>query len=380
MIKNIIKKHSKLLIVYSIFLITICLLSFIKIDYEVVIPAGTSGVDSIIEIDGKSNEDIDINIVSVYSYSRISVLDYIFGNLNKYDTVSKTNDYVVTDLDLSYTSGEIQKEVSINNSLIAGYTAAGYDIEYTDVNDNGYVIHTLATYASSNLLLKDQILAVNGEKVSRENSLSQLIRKMVKFSYTRVSDEIHVDENGLEEYKTVFTIKRKGNIQPIEVTVIPYAWTYVYNDQNESCKYPLFGISVFEYNKITSSNPEFTKKYVNTIGPSGGLMQSFYVYELLTGGKLSKGLKIVGTGTVDHLGNAGPIGGIYQKVIAAHLNKADIFFVPVSSSGYDVYSKEDNYIEAYASYKALGKTDMKLVAVSSLNDIINYLSSQKGGN
>ena len=109
-------------------------------------------------------------------------------------------------------------------------------------------------------------------------------------------------------------------------------------------------------------------------------MQSFYVYELLTGGKLSKGLKIVGTGTVDEFGNAGAIGGIYQKVIAANLNKADIFFVPVSSMDYDVYSKEENYLEAYESYQALGKTKMKLVVVSSLNDIINYLTDLKEDN
>ena len=47
---------------------------------------------------------------------------------------------------------------------------------------------------------------------------------------------------------------------------------------------------------------------------------------------------------------------------------------------YDVYSKEDNYIEAYESYQALGKTKMKLVVVSSLNDIINYLTDLKEDN
>ena len=108
-------------------------------------------------------------------------------------------------------------------------------------------------------------------------------------------------------------------------------------------------------------------------------MQSFYVYEVLTGGKLSKGLKIVGTGTVDKDGNAGAIGGIYQKVIAADLNKADIFFVPVSSMDEEVYSKESNYVEAYESYEKLGKTKMKLVPVASLYDIIDYLSDYQGG-
>ena len=60
-----------------------------------------------------------------------------------------------------------------------------------------------------------------------------------------------------------------------------------------------------------------------------------------------------GTGTVDKDGNAGAIGGIYQKVIAANLNKADIFFVPVSSMDYEIYSKESNYLEALESYQKL---------------------------
>ena len=380
MFKRLFKKHSKLLIIYSVFFITICLLSIIKVNYDVVVPAGTDNVGSVIEIDGKSNEGIDINIVSVYSYSNISLLDYLLGMVNKHDTVSKSNQYIVNDTDLAIFSGEIQKEVSINNALIAGYKAAGCEIEYSDVTKNGYVIHTMATYAPSELKLKDQILAVNGISVSKENNLSALIRKMVNFSYNRVDEKVYIDKDGLDEYKTVFTVKRKGNSDLMEISVIPYAYTYVYNENNESYKYPLFGLSVYEYNLISSSNPKYEKKYTSSIGPSGGLMQSFYVYELLTGGKLSKGLKIVGTGTVDEFGNAGAIGGIYQKVIAANLNKADIFFVPVSSMDYDVYSKEENYLEAYESYQALGKTKMKLVVVSSLNDIINYLTDLREDN
>ena len=61
------------------------------------------------------------------------------------------------------------------------------------------------------------------------------------------------------------------------------------------------------------------------------------------------------------------------------LNKADIFFVPVSSMDEEVYSKESNYVEAYESYEKLGKTKMKLVPVASLYDIIDYLSDYQGG-
>ena len=121
--------------------------------------------------------------------------------------------------------------------------------------------------------------------------------------------------------------------------------------------------------------PSYSWQYGNSIGPSGGLMQALYVYDSLKNNNLTKGLRIVGTGTVDAYGNAGPIGGIYQKVLAAHLANADIFFVPVSSLEEEIYMNESNYLEAISSYQNLKNPKMKLVVVSSLNDIINYLKN-----
>ena len=49
---------------------------------------------------------------------------------------------------------------------------------------------------------------------------------------------------------------------------------------------------------------------------------------------------------------------------------------PVTSLDESIYSQEDNYKEALSSYQNLGKTKMKLVPVSSLEDIINYLKGE----
>ena len=104
-------------------------------------------------------------------------------------------------------------------------------------------------------------------------------------------------------------------------------------------------------------------------------MQSLYVYEELTSFNITKNKKIVGTGTIDSYGNAGSIGGIYQKVITAYLTGADIFFVPVSSMDPEIYKNESNYKEAKESYDKLDNPKMKLVVVSSLDDIIDYLKN-----
>ena len=122
--------------------------------------------------------------------------------------------------------------------------------------------------------------------------------------------------------------------------------------------------------------PKYTWNYGNSIGPSGGLMQSLHIYNELTNGILTKNLKIVGTGTVDAYGKAGPIGGIYQKVITAHLSKADLFIIPVSSMDEEVYKLESNYIEAMKAYHALGDIEMDIIVASSLDDIIKYLENK----
>ena len=47
----------------------------------------------------------------------------------------------------------------------------------------------------------------------------------------------------------------------------------------------------------------------------------------------------------------------------------------ISSLEEEIYTKESNYLEALSSYQNLKNPKMKLVIVSSLNDIINYLEN-----
>jgi PDZ domain-containing protein len=67
-----------------------------------------------------------------------------------------------------------------------------------------------------------------------------------------------------------------------------------------------------------SAVPEFPFKIDiqvgNVGGPSGGQMLALAIYDQLTPGSLTGGQNIAGTGTVDSMGNIGPIGGIVQKM------------------------------------------------------------------
>lgn len=102
-------------------------------------------------------------------------------------------------------------------------------------------------------------------------------------------------------------------------------------------------------------------------GPSAGLMFALEVYNQLIREDLTKGYRIAGTGTINIDGEVGPIGGISQKVIAAHKAGADIFFAPNERG-----AKHSNYKEAVKTAKDIG-TNMKIVPVDTFDDAVQFL-------
>lgn len=90
-------------------------------------------------------------------------------------------------------------------------------------------------------------------------------------------------------------------------------------------------------------------------------MLSLAIYDRLVDIDLTKGRKIVGTGTIDQEGRVGEIGGVTYKLMGAVDNKADIFFVPAA-----------NYEEAMEA-KEKYDYDIEIVQVETLVDAIKYL-------
>ena len=66
-------------------------------------------------------------------------------------------------------------------------------------------------------------------------------------------------------------------------------------------------------------------------GPSAGMMFSLAMYDKLTPGAMTGGLKFAGTGTMDSVGTVGPIGGIQQKLVGARNAGAVWFLAPADN-------------------------------------------------
>ena len=95
----------------------------------------------------------------------------------------------------------------------------------------------------------------------------------------------------------------------------------------------------------------------NIGGPSGGLMFSMAIYDVLTPGSLTGSKTVAGTGEIDPQGDVAPIGGIQQKLVAAQAAGAKLFLAPA-----------DNCAEALEGNFDPHK--MRLVKVKKLTDAI----------
>ncbi|NLG23547.1 MAG: hypothetical protein GX555_19210 [Actinomycetales bacterium] len=69
----------------------------------------------------------------------------------------------------------------------------------------------------------------------------------------------------------------------------------------------------------------------NVGGPSAGMMFSLAIYDKITPGELTGGLRIAGTGTISSDGAVGGIGGVHQKMWAAERAGVDYFLAPAAN-------------------------------------------------
>jgi PDZ domain-containing protein len=114
--------------------------------------------------------------------------------------------------------------------------------------------------------------------------------------------------------------------------------------------FPSVDISNFSDSSLKVSLP-------NVGGPSGGLIFTIGLVDLLTSEDILQGRKIAGSGTITADGKVGPIGGISEKIIAAKKVGAEVLF-----------ASRDNCNEIARDF-----TGISVVAISTLEEALAYL-------
>lgn len=329
---NTFNKYKIQLILYFVIFVVLFTFSVTTIDYTVVAPAYNDDIKDTIIIPSSNNTEGSFHTTSVISLDSMSLIQYLIGTSLLNVDIEKQPTYYdnINESDLKVMD-YLMKDDSLQTSLIVGINKAGMNIEYTSY----YTVFLTYRHISPNSLqVGDQIVKVNGNEDVLFEMQNSSCHEVTYFDIIRDNKEISVT----------------GSKETID----------------DDCTY---GLYLKPFSTITSTEVGYRLEETNTGGPSGGLMQSLYVYNQLITKDYTYGLKIGGTGTIDINGNVGYIGGVRQKIITAIGNEIDIFFVPHLND-----TDNDNYIIAKKTLEELN-SDMILVGVATFDEALTYLEN-----
>lgn len=324
-IKQFILENYKFLI--SLILIVVTLTY--EFPYVVYTPGGIVNLENRIKIENdiENKGSFNMSYVTLRKGNLPSILlSYVIKDwdLIKENEITSDNESVDDLLKLE----KLYMNSSIDNATILAYQKAGKDINITKNINNVIYIDKLA---KTDLKIYDKIVSVDGNTINTIDDLKEYINTK------KEHDIINFD---------VLNNDKKAN-RKAEVIKI-----------GDELKVGIAFLTTYEYDTDPSIK---VKTKSSESGSSGGLMLSLAIYNKLIDKDITKGKKVVGTGTIDIYGNVGKIDGVKYKILGAVKNKADLFICP-----------EENYEEAI-KVKKEHKIDLKIISVKTFDDVINYL-------
>lgn len=322
-----IKQNYKLIIV----LISVVLLFSIRFPYYVDAPGGINDMDKKIEIDGYESKG-SFNVAYVKEY-RATIPTLIMSLFNKHWDVIKEKEVLLDNESTKdyNTRDKLFMDESISNAIYVAYTKANKDIKI--LNSNSTIIY-IDKLSETNLKVGDSILEIEGIKINNKENITSIID-----GYD-IGDKLNIKvKNNNEEcnrYAKVIELEGEKKLGLLLVTLNEYELNpniKVNIDDNES-------------------------------GSSAGLVAALTIYNNLVKEDITKGLKIVGTGTIDMNGNVGTIGGVSYKLKSAEAEHADLFLVPIG----------ENYDEAI-KLKKEKNYKIKIVGVKTFKEALKFLEN-----
>lgn len=331
--------------------IILLFLLFYPLEYYVQSPGGLTEVEKLVEIEYHEDKESagSISTTFVMGIPRPTIFQFLVGYFNPYSDLS-----VLPQSYQQYTPTEVtrisslDKDISLHNAVIVAYRAMMQDDPAIVLST---AVKTVVFGKSSTLSHYDEI-AFGDEFVSVVGDNDVIITTIsgIGAQTTNGNDYAFTFRNALGETYTLNILK-----------------------QAES---GLFGITFKTYESVDPmlSYPFFRINESNIGGPSGGLLQTLAIYDMLTDEDITHGLKIAGTGTINSDGTSGYIGGVKQKIITAYENKVDVFFIPYLG---DV--SHDNYLEAVNVCEAYGISHEDwLIPIQTFQDVLDFLETQGG--
>lgn len=310
--------------------LVIIFLFFYELPYVIYTPGGSIDLqDRIVVEDGYSSSgSLSMAYVSMMKGNLPFLLfSYLMPNWD----VVKTEDILPQNetLDEMIEADRISMIEAQNNAIYSAYSLAKKEVKVK--NQVNHVV-LISEQADTDLELFDELLTMNGEEISDLPKLQKMVATM------KSGDEV------------IFEVMDHGEKKERRAKVY---------ETSEGLKVGIAMTTTYEY----ETNPAVEiKSKSSESGPSGGLMMALSIYNSLVSEDITNGKTIIGTGTIDHDGNVGKIGGIKYKILGAEKKKADIFLVP-----------EENYAEAI-EVKNENDLEIRIISVRTLKEAIEAIS------
>lgn len=308
---------------------------FVPLPYFISYPGDATSTEQIVDVSGATKEPGDLMMLTV-AQRRATPYFLVESLFLPFSETSDVSDYLYDgESDAQYEKRQqLYMEEAQHNAIIEGYELADKKVT---VDFEGIYVSGIITDgpADGKLRAGDQIVAVDGVALESLSGFMKTIGSKKSGTDVKVTFE--------RAKKTKTTTIKIGKLAKDSEQV---------------------GLGIYEPLPMSDvkTDPEVEFHLENVGGPSAGMMFTLEIYDQLTEGDLAKGYKIAGTGTIEEGGQVGPIGGAWQKVVAADDAEAEIMFVPAGS----------NYKEAKPSIKKIG-TKMKLVPIKTVEDALDYL-------
>ena len=300
-----------------------------KLPYNLYIGGGIIDIADKLEVENEYKEKGSFNMAYVRSIKAtvpMYLLSYVFNwERESIESVKLDENDTASDM---WKREKIYLDEANNSAVISAYTKAGEDIT---INKEILQVLYVDKDSKTDLQVGDTILKVDGVSLKVFEDIKEILKDH------EIGERVEVKYLRNEKEETGYFIVR---------------------EMEGEKKAGLYLAKMYEYDVKRKINLDFSNKEG---GPSGGFMLSLAIYNRLVSDDLTKGRKIVGTGTIDENGKVGDIGGVKYKVIGAYKGDADVFFVPVG-----------NYEEAI-KYRDEKGYNLNIVKVETLDEAIDYL-------
>lgn len=327
---------------FFLFLLIIVALFYIKLPYYVTYPGDAEPLDDMITVEDGHTEKGDFMLTTI-RLGKASVIQYIVALFNKYHMLYPEHQ-IKRDWESDRDYDHRQLKIMENSQQLSTIVAFRLANEPIQVQNEGVVVSgTIENMpADEKLQVGDVIVAVDEKPIHEAGEL------------------LHYLKDKKEGEVVQLTVVRDEKERSVQLSIEKFPEKYATN--KDEAQYGI-GIVGPVTKTIVKTEKEVTFDTDNIGGPSAGLMFTLEIYSQLSDEDITKGYKIAGTGEIFEDGKVGAIGGIHQKVVAAHKAGADIFFAPVSGNNYE--DAKEAAIDI--------KTKMKIVPINHVREALDYL-------